>query len=99
MTTNDGNGGLGRVRAGYAREEAGGTDDIESGYTEKFGGVVCTGLLEGSSNDGDCGVDGVRNDENVGLWSVLGYSFGEVPDDAGVCLCRPKLLIALWVGI
>lgn len=52
------------------RDEAGSTDNIKGGDTEKTLGVIDTVLLENLSEDRDGGVDGVRDDEEVGLRAV-----------------------------
>lgn len=51
MAANDGHGGLRGLRADDTSQEAGGTDDVEGGDTEKTGGVEDTSLLEGGGND------------------------------------------------
>jgi hypothetical protein len=84
VTTNDGDVlvlGVGALDLG---DEAAGTDDIEGGDTEEGLGVVDTGLLVDLAADGDGGVDGVGDDEELGLGGGLGSGFGEVTDDGGV---------------
>ena len=67
-------------------DEAGGADDVESGDTEELLWVVDTPLFENFGRDWDGAVDGVRDDEHVGIRAVLGAGFGEVADDGGVCV-------------
>jgi len=66
------------------RDEAGSTDDIEGGDTEKTLWVVDSLGLEDLSNDWDGGVDWVGDDEDVGIWGGLSGGLGEVADDGGV---------------
>lgn len=65
-------------------DEARGTDDIEGGDTEEALGVVDTTGLVDLGADGDGRVDGVGDDEEVGLGGGLGAGLGEVTDDGGV---------------
>lgn len=57
VTTNDGNGLVGRVGALDLGDEAGSTDNIEGGDTEETLRVVDTLGLEDLGNNGDGGVD------------------------------------------
>ena len=50
-------------------------------------GVKGTLLLEHLGNNGDSRVDGVGNDQDEGLGRVLGDSYGNVTNNAGVDLC------------
>lgn len=70
VTTDDGNVDILGVLALDLRDEAGGTNDIKGGDTEETLGVVDTVLLENFSKDRDGGVDGVGDDEEVGLGAV-----------------------------
>jgi hypothetical protein len=70
VTTDDGNVDILGVLALDLRDEAGGTNDIKGGDTEETLGVVDTVLLEDFSEDRDGGVDGVGDDEEVGLGAV-----------------------------
>jgi hypothetical protein len=87
VASNDGNSGLGGVLlAGDLSNEGLGSDDIKSGHAEQFLGVKDTGGLEDFGGDWDCGVDGVGDDEEIGLWTVLGGALDEITDDTGVDL-------------
>lgn len=70
VTTNDSDVHILGVLALNLRDEAGGTDNIKGGDTEKTLGVVDTVLLEDLSEDGNGRVDGVGDDEEVGLGAV-----------------------------
>ena len=84
VSTNDGNGLISRVGLLDLGDEAGCADDIEGGDTEEALGVVDAGLLEDLSNDGDGAVDGVGDDEDVGVGGRLGGGNGQVADNGGV---------------
>lgn len=84
VTTDDGDVDVLGVGVLDLTQESGGSDDIEGGNTEQSLLVKDTGLLENLGEDGDGRVDGVGDDENVGLGGVLGNCLGEVPDDRGV---------------
>lgn len=84
VTANDGDGLISRVGLLDLGDEAGSADDIEGGDTEEALGVVDTLLLEDLSNDGDGAVDGVGDDEDVGVGGRLGGGLGQVADDGGV---------------
>jgi len=84
VATDDGDVDLGGSNASDAGEESVGAGDVEGGDTEQALGVVDASALEDLSNDGDSGVDGVRDDEEVSLWRNLGGRLGEVTDDGRV---------------
>jgi len=86
VSTNHGNVALCGSGAGYFRQEARGADDIESGDTEEALGVEFTGLFEDGSNNGDGGVDGVRDDKDVSLGRDTSDSSGEVSDDGSISI-------------
>ena len=65
-------------------DEARGADDVKGGDTEETLGVVDTSLLQDLGGDGNGAVDGVGDNEDVGLGRVLGDGLGEVADDGGV---------------
>ena len=65
-------------------DETGGADDVESGDAEEAGWVVGACGLEDFGADGHRGVDGVGDDEDVGVGAGGRDGFGEVPDDGGV---------------
>jgi len=64
--------------------EAGRTHNIEGCDTEQALGVVDAPGLEDLGDDGDGAVDGIRDDEDVGVWGRLGGCLCEVADDGGV---------------
>ena len=64
--------------------ETASTDNVEGGDTEQALGVVDTTGLEDLGHNGDGGVDGVRNDEEVGLGGSLGGGLGQVANDGSV---------------
>lgn len=84
VTTDDGYRHLLGVSTSDAGQETLGADDIEGGDTEDVGGVIYTGLLEDSGDDGNGGVDGVRDDKDVGLGGDTGDGSSEVANDGGV---------------
>lgn len=84
VTTDDGDGLISGVGLLDLGDEAGSADDIEGGDTEEALGVVDAGLLEDLSNDGDGAVDGVGDDEDVGVRGRLSGGLGQVADDGGV---------------
>lgn len=87
MSTDNGDVQIGRVfLAGDLSDEGLGTDDIESGDTKELLGVKDTSGLEHLSGDWDGGVNGVGNDENVGLGAVLCDTLDESLDNAGIDL-------------
>jgi hypothetical protein len=64
--------------------EAGSTHDIEGCDTEQTLGVVDALALEDLSDDGHSAVDGVRDNEDVGVWGGFSGCLCEVADDGGV---------------
>lgn len=84
VTTDNGDSLLSGVSGLDLRDEAGSTDDVKGGDTEKLLGVVDTLGLEDLSNNGDSGVDGVGDDENLGLRRELSNSLGEITDNGGI---------------
>ena len=86
VTTDNGDDGVLRARAGDFGKETSGTDDIEGGDTENAAGVVDTSFLENLRDDGDGAVDGVGDDEDVGLGCDTADGGGEVTDDGGIGL-------------
>jgi hypothetical protein len=87
-----------RVSACNFGEEAGGANDIKGGHTEESLGVEGAGVLEDLGDDGDSRVDGVRDDEDVCLWCVLGDSESEVANDGGIGLEYTLNLIQMRVA-
>jgi len=65
-------------------DEAAGADDVECSNAEEALGVVDTAGLEDLSADGNGRVNGVADDQDVGLGARLGAGLGEVADDGGV---------------
>jgi hypothetical protein len=74
-------GGVGALDLG---DEAGGTNDVKGGDTEKLLGVVLAGGLEDLGDDWDGGVDRVGNDQELSLRAVLSAGLGQIADDGGV---------------
>lgn len=96
-STEDGDNGLARVSTnnGDSKLRAGllagdlsnkglSTNDIKGGDTEESLGVEDALGLQNLGGDGDCRVDRVGDDEDVGLGSDLGGNLDEALDDAGV---------------
>ena len=65
-------------------EESGSADDVESGYSEETFWVEDVCFFENFSDDGDGGVDGVGDDEDVGIGCDATDGGGEVADDGSV---------------
>lgn len=86
MASNDGDVTFRGFGAGDGGEETGGTDDVEGSYTEEAGGVEYASFFEGGSDDGDGGVYGVGDYEDVRCWRDTGDGGSEVTDYRGVCL-------------
>lgn len=84
VATNDGNVLVLGVSALDLGDEAGSANDVEGGDTEELLGVVDALGLEDLLADGDGGVDGVGDDEDLGLGGRLGNGLGEVTDDGGI---------------
>jgi hypothetical protein len=85
VSTNDRDGGLGRVL--FARNfgnEGLSAYDVESGDTEELLGVEDTSLLEDLGGDRYGRVHGVRDDENECLGADLGDALDEALHDARV---------------
>ena len=77
-----------RLSTSDAGKEARSTNDVEGGDTEDAAGVVDTSLLEDLGDDGDSGVDGVRDDEEMCLRCNARDGSGEVADDRRVGLVQ-----------
>jgi hypothetical protein len=86
MTTHDSNVRVLWIGTDYGREETRGTNDIEGGDAKETSGVKSTGFLEHGRDDGDGRIDGVGDDEDVGLGCGFGDGLGEVADDASIGL-------------
>jgi hypothetical protein len=84
MTTNNGDVLILGVAALDLADEAASADDIEGGDTEETLGVVDATGLEDLSDNRDGGINGVRDDEKVGLGARLGAGLGQVSNDGGV---------------
>lgn len=65
-------------------DEAASANDVERGDAEEALGVVDAAGLEDLGDDGNGGVDGVGDDEEVGLGGRLRGGLGQVADDGGV---------------
>jgi hypothetical protein len=86
VTTDNGNNGLVRFSAGNARKESSGSHDIKGGDTEQALGVENTCFRKSLCHDGDGGVDGVGNDQDVGCGCGLRDVSGQVPNDGRICV-------------
>ena len=64
--------------------EAARAHDIEGGDAEEALRVVDALAFKDFGGDGDGAVDGVCDDEDVGLWASVGGGFGEVADNGGI---------------
>jgi len=65
-------------------DEAARTYDVQGSDTEEALRVVDVLALEDLGADGHRAVDGVGDDEHVGVWAGIGGGFGEVADDGGI---------------
>ena len=65
-------------------DKATGADYIKCSDTEQPFGVIDILGLEDFCGDRNSGVDGIRDDEDVGVGSRIGCSFGKVTYDGGV---------------
>jgi hypothetical protein len=63
-----------------------GADDVEGGDAKEFFGVEYTVGFQDFGDDGDGAVDGVGDDEDEGIGTVLCDAFGELKDDVAVDL-------------
>ena len=86
VTTDNGDDGVLGARAGDFGKETSGTDNVEGGDTEDAAGVVDTSFLEDLRDDGDGAVDGVGDDEDVGLGSNAADCRSEIPDNGSIGL-------------
>lgn len=85
VTTNDWDGGLGRLLVSDNLGDEGlGTNDIEGGDTEEALCVEDTLGLQDLGGNWDGGVDRVGDDQDVSLRCNLGDNLDEALDDAGV---------------
>ena len=84
MATDDRDVFVRRVGVLELADETAGAHDVEGGDTEEALGVVDALALEDLGGDGDGAVDGVGDDEDVGVGARVGGGFGEVADDGGV---------------
>lgn len=84
VSTDNGDMGIGWRDVADPRKESSSSDDVEGGYAKYVSGVEDIRLFEGSGDDGDGGVDGVGNDEDIGFWGDFGDDFDQAFDDAGV---------------
>lgn len=65
MATDNGHRGIGGLGADGASKEAGGTDNVKGGDTEETSGIEDASFLKSSSNDGNSGVNGVSDNEDM----------------------------------
>lgn len=84
VATNNGDGLLSGVSGLNLRDEAGSSDDIQSGDTKDLLGVVDTLGLEDLGNNGDSRVDGVGDDADLGSRSKLSNALGQITDNGGI---------------
>ena len=84
MSSNDSDVLIGGISALVLGDEAAGSDNIESGHAEKSLRVVDAFRFEDFSADWYGGVDGVGDDEDIGIGASVGTGFGKVADDGGV---------------
>ena len=84
------------------RDETACADNIEGCNAKETFGVICAFRLEDFGADRHSAVDGVGDDQYVGVWSGVCDGFGEVPYDGGVGIeevCEQSLLegvLELW---
>lgn len=81
VTTDNGDLDVLRVLALDLTEESGSSDNVKGGDTKDPLLVKDALLLQDLGEDGDGGVDGVRDDTDESLGAVLGTGLGEVTDD------------------
>lgn len=84
MTTDNGNLDVLGVLALDLTEESRSSNNVKGGDTKDPLLVKDTLLLQDLGEDGDSGVDGVRDDTDESLGAVLGTGLGEVTDDRSV---------------
>lgn len=85
VAANDGNVEfLGLLLANNLGDKGLGTDNVEGGDAKEALGVEDVLGLENLGGDGDGRVDGVGDDEDVGLGGDLGGNLDQALDDAGV---------------
>jgi hypothetical protein len=84
VATDNSDGLLSGVGLLNLRNESRGSDDVKGGDTEDLLGVVDTLGLEDLSNNGDGGVDGVGDNENLGLGGKVSNTLGKIADNGGV---------------
>jgi hypothetical protein len=86
VATDDSHGSVIGRSTSHRSQEACSTDNVKGGDTEDVAGVEDTSLFEGAGNDGDSGVDGVGDDEDVSIWSNTSDGRSKVADNGGVGL-------------
>lgn len=86
VATNNGDDSVSGLGALDSGKETGGADNVKGGDAEEAARIEDTGLLESGSNDGDCGVDRVRDDEDVGFGGDAANCGSKVADDGCVGL-------------
>ena len=84
MPTNDCNVLISGVSALVLRDEAASADDVKGGDTEETLWVVGAFGFKYFGADGNSGVDGIGDDENIGLWGGIRNSLCQVSDDGGI---------------
>lgn len=86
VTTGNGDLGILGVDTGNRANKARGTDHVEGGNTIYLFGVKLASFLEDLGDNGDGRVDGVGDDEDVGIWCSLCNCLGKVSDDGCIGL-------------
>lgn len=81
MTTNDRDILVGGISVLMLRDKSACADDIQGSDTEKTFRVVDVRCLEDFGSNRDCAIDGVGDDENIGLRCGSGNAFCEVAND------------------
>ncbi len=67
-------------------EETRSTDDVEGCHTEEATRVEDAGFLEGRCDNGNGGVNGVGDDEDVGFGRYACDCLGKITNDGSICL-------------
>lgn len=85
MSTNNGDCELpGVLLARDLSGKGGRADDIQSSDTKEFASIKSVVGFQNLGGNGDSGVDGVRDNKNVGLGAKLSNTSDQGSDDSGV---------------
>ena len=95
VTTHNRDGCLLRISPGDASQEARGADDVKGSDAEELARIEGAGFLEDGGNDGDCGVDGIGDNEDERIGGGTGDGGGKIANDACVGL---KGCTRTWLG-